>query len=162
MGKCSDNFRHWMGRTTIIRPTHQRSSGAWVWMCSFIYGTKKSFSLFNVKAGNASYSIKVIHVDCLSAWLRKEASKEELYLLLTEITWWRHQMETFSVLLAICAGNSPVIGEVPTQKPVTRSFDVFFNLRLNNRLSKHSWGWWFEMPSHPLWRDCNELRLGLE
>ena len=39
---------------------------------------------------------------------------------------WRHQMETFSALLAICAGNSPVTGEFPTQSPVTRSFDVFF------------------------------------
>ena len=38
--------------------------------------------------------------------------------------WWRHQMETFSALLAICAGNSPVIGEFPSQRPVTRSFDV--------------------------------------
>ena len=46
--------------------------------------------------------------------------------------WWRHQMETFSMLLAICAGNSPVPGEFPTQRPVTRSFDVFFDLaRIN-------------------------------
>ena len=37
------------------------------------------------------------------------------------ISWWRHQMETFSALLAICAGNSPATGEVPTQRPVTRS-----------------------------------------
>ena len=48
------------------------------------------------------------------------------------ITWWRHQMETFSALLAICAENSPVPGEFPAQRPVTRSFDVFFDLRLNN------------------------------
>ena len=41
------------------------------------------------------------------------------------IAWWRHQMETFSALLAICARNSPVAGEFPTQRPVTRSFDVF-------------------------------------
>ena len=53
-------------------------------------------------------------------------------------------METFSVLLAICAGNSPVPGEFPTQRPVTRSFHVFFDLRLNKLLSKQSWGWWFE------------------
>ena len=44
------------------------------------------------------------------------------------LTWWRHQMETFSVLLAICAGNSPVPGEFPAQRPVTRSSDVFFDL----------------------------------
>ena len=41
-------------------------------------------------------------------------------------------METFSALLAICAENSPVPGEFPAQRPVTRSFDVFFDLRLNN------------------------------
>ena len=55
-------------------------------------------------------------------------------------------------LLAICAGNSTVPGEFPTQRPVTRSFDVFFDLRLNKRLSKQSWGWWIETLSHPLWR----------
>ena len=51
-------------------------------------------------------------------------------------SWWRHQMETFSALLAICAGNLPVPGEFPAQRPVTRSFVVFFDLRLNKRLRK--------------------------
>ena len=53
-------------------------------------------------------------------------------------SWWRLQMETFSALLAICAGNSPVPGEFPTQRPVTRNFGVFFDLRLNKWLSKQS------------------------
>ena len=70
-------------------------------------------------------------------------------------SWWRHQMETFSALLAICAGNSPVPGEFPTQRPVTRSFDVFFDLRLNKRLIKQSRGWWLETLSRPLWRHRN-------
>ena len=74
----------------------------------------------------------------------------------TRATWWHHQMETFSELLAICAGNSPVPGEFPAQRPVTQSFDVFFDLHLNKRLSKQSWGWWFEMPLCSLWRHCNE------
>ena len=52
--------------------------------------------------------------------------------------WWRHQMENFPALFAICAGNSPVPGEFPAQRPVTRSFDVFFDLRPNKRLSKQS------------------------
>ena len=69
--------------------------------------------------------------------------------------WWRHQMETFSALLATCAGNSPATGEFPAHRPVTRSFDVFFDLRLNKRLSKHSWSWWFETLSRTLWRHCN-------
>ena len=143
----------------------------------------------------------------------------------TGFPWWRHQMETFSTLLAICAGNSPFPGEFPTQRPVTRSFDitlthndhggvsnhqshgcllnrlfrsrskktsklrvtclcagnspgtgefpaqkasyaenvsiwwrhhdVYFDLRPNKRLSKQSWGWWFETPSRPLWRHRN-------
>ena len=49
-------------------------------------------------------------------------------------TCWRHQMETFSSSLAICTGNTQVPGEFPAQRPVTRSFDVFFDLRLNKRL----------------------------
>ena len=54
--------------------------------------------------------------------------------------WWEsHEMETFSALLALCVGNSPVTGGFPSQRPVTRSFDVFFDLRrqincwVNNR-----------------------------
>ena len=64
-------------------------------------------------------------------------------------------METFSALLAICAGNSPVPGEFPTQRPVTRSFDVSLELCLNKRLRKQSRGWWFETLSCPLWRHRN-------
>ena len=60
--------------------------------------------------------------------------------------WWCRKMETFSVLLAICAGNLSVIGG---------SFDAFFDLRLNKRLSKQSWGWWSQTPSRSLWRHCN-------
>ena len=64
-------------------------------------------------------------------------------------------METFPALLTIWAGNSPVPGELPAQRPVTRSFDIFFDLRPNKRLSKQWWSWWFETPSRPLWRQCN-------
>ena len=45
-------------------------------------------------------------------------------------------METFSALLAICAANSVVTGDFPAQRPVTRSFSVFFDLYLNKLLSK--------------------------
>ena len=56
-----------------------------------------------------------------------------------------------------CAGNSPVPCEFPAQRPVTQSFDAFLDLRLNKRLSKQSRGWWFETPSHSLWRHRNEV-----
>ena len=53
--------------------------------------------------------------------------------------WWRHQMEAFSALLAICTGNSPVF--------------------LNKRLSKHSWGWWLDTISRPLWGHSNDWNI---
>ena len=66
-------------------------------------------------------------------------------------SWWHHQMETFSTLLALCEGDSPVTGELPSQRPVIPSFDV----QLNKRLSKQSWRQSLETPSHSLWRHCN-------
>ena len=68
-------------------------------------------------------------------------------------------METFSALLALCEGNPPVTGGFPSQRPVTRSFDVFFNLRLNKRSSKQSGRWWFETSSRSSWRHCNASNL---
>ena len=54
--------------------------------------------------------------------------------------------KTFSALLSFCEGNPPV----------TWNFDVFFDLRLNKRLSKQSGRRWFDTPSHSLWRQCND------
>ena len=53
-------------------------------------------------------------------------------------SWGHNHMETFSVLLALCAGNTPATIEFPSQRPVIQSFDVFFDLCLNRRLSKQS------------------------
>ena len=63
--------------------------------------------------------------------------------------WWRHLMDTFSVLLALCVGNSPVTGEFPSQMPVTWSF---LWSGLIKGLSKQ---WWFETPSRSLRRHSN-------
>ena len=87
-----------------------------------------------------------IHYICSVSCIGDESHKSIAHSTIANMTqkccshywpfpWWRHQMETFSALLAICAGNSPVPSEFPTQRPVTRSFDVFFDLRLN----KNSW-----------------------
>ena len=72
--------------------------------------------------------------------------------------WWCHQIETFSALLALCAGNSPVTGEFPSQRPVTLTFNIFFGLHLNKLLSKRLRRQWFEMPLCLLWRHCNECQ----
>ena len=71
------------------------------------------------------------------------------------IPWWHHQMETFSALLALCVGNSLITGWFHSLRLVTRSFDIFFDLRLNKRLNEQSRRQWFETPSLPLWRLCN-------
>ena len=68
---------------------------------------------------------------------------------------WKHFLRYWPCV----RGNSPVPGEFPAQRPVTRSFDVFFDLRLNKRLSKQSWGWWFETLSGPLWRHRNDMQV---
>ena len=78
----------------------------------------------------------------------KNASKGVTYMVTSS------NGNIFRVTGHLC-GNSPVAVEFPAQRPVTRSFDVLFDLRLNKRLSKQSWGWWFETPSRPLWRHCN-------
>ena len=97
------------------------------------------------------------------------------------LSWGRYQIETFIKWkhsprhMAHCEGNmmtssngnifrvtGPLCGEFagpgefPAQRPVTRSFDVFFDLRLNKRLSEQPWGWWFETPSWSLWHHRNE------
>ena len=82
-------------------------------------------------------------------------------------TWLRHQMEILSASLTLYEGNPPATGEgntpvtsgFPAQRPVTRSFDVFFDARLNKRLNKHSRCWWFETPWRSLWRQCNGFVL---
>ena len=77
-----------------------------------------------------------------------------IYPMNDVLSWWRHQMETFYMLLALCVGNSLVTGEFPSQRPVTWSFDFFFDLCLNKWLSKQPWGWWFETPSRS-WHHCH-------
>ena len=68
-----------------------------------------------------SWQVMLMVVNILGLWVQ---------------TWWRHKMETFFALLSLCAGNSPVTGESPSQRPVARRIDVFFDLCLNKRLSR--------------------------
>ena len=64
-------------------------------------------------------------------------------------------MKLFSALVAICKGNPPVTDGFPSHRPVAQSFDIFFSVRLNKRLSRPSRFWLFQTPSRSLWRHCN-------
>ena len=96
---------------------------------------------------------------CYQCWFQNEKHANEWKFVycweaisldtVLHMAWWRHQMEIFSTLVALYVGNSPVTGDFPAQRPVTRSFDVFFDLRLNKRLSKQSRDWRYETPSLP-------------
>ena len=77
-----------------------------------------------------------------------------VFLSLYPRSWWFHQMETFPLKWPVVSPPPPATHH--TQRPVTRSFDTFFDVRLNKPLTIHSWGWWVEMPSCSLWRYCNE------
>ena len=69
-------------------------------------------------------------------------------------SWWRHQMEFFRVTGLLC-GSYTGHRWIPSQRPVTRNFDIFFDLHPNKQLSKESWGCWFGASSRSLWRYCN-------
>ena len=82
------------------------------------------------------------------AWIFSSGNLEQVFMM------------TFSNgnifrVTGLCEGNSPVPGEFPSQRPVTLSFDVLFDLGPNKPLSKQLWGWWFETPSRSLWRHSN-------
>ena len=97
---------------------------------------------------NTNFAVTSVTESCLNA----TPSCTGQWSLVTMMT--SSNGNVFRVTGHLC-GNSPVTGEFPAQRPVTRSFDVFWDLRLNKRLSKQWCGWWFETPSLPLWRHCN-------
>ena len=110
------------------------------WICILTLGVFHCVDISEVPAPNHN----------MIFWSRKVVYLEAYWRKMT-VSWWRHQMETFSPLLAFVRG----IGGFPSQRPVTWSFDDFFDLRLTNRLSKQSRRWWFETPSCTVWRHCN-------
>ena len=86
-----------------------------------------------------------------------------LTILNVHLSWKLHMMTSsngniFRVTGHLCREFTGP-GEFPAQRQVTRSFDVFFDLCLNKRLSKQSWGWWSETLSCPLWRHCNASKV---
>ena len=143
------NLLHWPNSPVIFLPRRHKDS------------FKRTVYLFSIQY-TASYSQKqwhhwrwTSHFGLCPAGFVDNDNVDEMWLILpcdNNVAWWRHQMEPFSALLALCAGNSP-----DAQRPVTRSFDVFFDLRLNKRLSKRPWGWWFETPPWSSWRQCNSF-----
>ena len=92
----------------------------------------------------------------MNIYLHCGADKDSLSLMMTS-----SNGNIIRITVSLCGEFTGHRWIPHTQRPVTRSFDVFLYVRLNKRLSKQSWGWWFETPSCPLWRHCNVLSAAI-
>ena len=104
------------------------------------------FSALRFLTGVASVSSSVTML-ILCKFRNYRVERSCCYTSVNMDSWWRHLMKTFSALLDLCAGNSPV------------SFDVFVDLRLMKPLRKQWRLWWFETPEPSLWRHSNDFSL---
>ena len=117
--------------------------------------------------------IEVKYFSCSSLYVLRRHRRDANYHLIkckgcvTIVVGWFFCRQHFEKRIMMTSSNGNIFrvtgpmcgeftdpGEFPTQRPVTRSFDVCFDLRLNKQLSKQSWGWWFETPS---WSLCRRL-----
>ena len=109
-------------------------------------------SLLKIYAGPIIVIINIITYFWITTCETSVSGLLHIWCKHDDVMKWKHVTRYWSC----CARNSPVTVEFPSQRPVTRSFDVFFDLRLYEQLSKQSWGWWFETPACSLCRHCNE------
>ena len=122
---------------------------------SVIHGFLPQSCTMRYCSGSLRWSASIIQARLarVSATCETDCVRRNL-LYHDDVIKWKH----FPRYWPFVRGNSPETGEFPTQRPVTRSFDGFVDLRLNKRLSKQWWGWWFETLSRPLWRHPNVIR----
>ena len=143
---------HWIGRSMLTN----KSS----WGYSFIrycfnaihYDTIMQHKCMTIEVCTERVIFRERHFQMCPSWSR--CRWKQLIDIMAPSPWWRHQMEIFSALLSFCAGILPVTAK----RPVTRGFDVFFELRPNKWFSKQWRRWWFETPSRSLWRHWNDHR----
>ena len=116
---------------------------------------RQSISL--IRTDSFSFKIHSKYFNEIYKKIQNKSINKDIRYILFRSSWWRQQMKTSSALLVLYEGKPPFTGGFPSQRPVTRSFDVFLDRRLNKRLSKQSRRWWFETPSRQLWRHRNAI-----
>ena len=105
--------RTWMHAINTITSTSQKQLTAFSWPGVAVTKPTSSIMLF----AQFFRIIKALIAYWISHSYLTGASAAQLQWHLSNMNvtpWWRHQMETFSALLAICAGNSLVTSEFPT------------------------------------------------
>ena len=147
----NQSLSHWYSFVTDSRvPVRKASMEAWMFCCNIWLEFNNLWYIW-------WYILNNMHIVYHALCFVVVGHGSFLPTFFTVILWWHHQMEMFSTLLALCAGNSLVTSEFPKQRPVMRSLDGIFDLHLNKQLSKQWWGWWFETLC-PLWHYCNISR----
>ena len=93
----------------------------------------------------------------ITSWYSLQMQRGVFFLLVAQrrFSWWRHQMETFSAILALCAGTLPVQVDSPHKAQWRGALMVSFICTWINNWVKKTRGWWFETPPWSLWRQCN-------
>ena len=142
-------------------PYHQRQfssklgMGEWLYatvLCGCNYVSIPKLSEKGAQLFNSRIMVSLFFMWCFNILRTHEAST------MANCGYRRENGNIFRVTGPLC-GEFTVTSEFPSQRPVTRSCDVFFHLRPNKPLGKQSWGWWFETPSCSLWRHCNIITL---
>ena len=131
---CLKFHPNFQGTNELMTHEHKEKQWNTIWLITVfqfheqctVHRKTKLISTLWVTERTVSY----LWLNMVSEWENKSHM-----LCLLSLSCWRHQIETLSALLALCARYSAVTGEFPTQRPVTLSFDVFFDLGLNRRLS---------------------------
>ena len=108
----------------------------------------------NTKFFIHAHRFKNIVCETLYMLFRHEYVKQE-----SAKSWWRHQMKLFRRVTGLLCREFTDHWWFPSQRPVTRSFDVFFDLRLNQQFSKQWRRLWSETSLRLSWRHCNVTRL---
>ena len=130
---------------------------AW-WRQTITWTTVDKSTMTSCGIDLRTFSQEILTVSLIS-WYGNEITNLRLQLHLPGAIEWTHddifKWKHFPCNWPFVWGIHRSSVNIPSQRPVTRSFDVFFDLRLNKELSKQSRVQWFETPSCSLWRHCN-------
>ena len=107
----------------------------------------KETTFHGARSGCHVEQSNIIRITCMTpSWTWHAMSSIQIH----HIPWCHHQMEPFSALLALCGRIPLVTGAFPSQRPMTWSYNVIFDLLLDKQLSKQSKRRRYETPSRPM------------
>ena len=139
---------------------HWANLGLWKDICRvllFLVATREEVTYIWIKLYNF-YGMVYFRYPGPAVLLQINWKNFHQLILHDDVIKWSH----FRVTGHLCGGFTDHRWIPHTKACDARSFGVFFDLRLNKRLSKQpAWGWWFETPSRPLWHHCNGTEIYL-